>query len=436
MPSCRIVVPIRSLCRVPLIPGFASAKTTARATWTSCWPQPSNWPKKAPSFMTSSPIGGGPGTRNFETTLSRHRSSFAKESVPTQAISIATLVSLARSGTSRAGRDAFYAGEIDEDMITTLQNQGGLHTMEDFATFEGSYVKPIMTTYRGIEVYECPPNGQGIAALLMLGALSSFDFRGGDPLAVPRLHYEIEAGRLAMRERDRLIGDPDFTAIPVHDLLSPSHLTSLAASIDPGQATQHLPVSSFELGRDSSHVSIVDDDGNAVSFIGSLFHEFGSGIVCPESGVTLNNRAFGFSLIPDHPNTIAPRKRPLHTIIPGMAVDPGRKLIPFGVVGGHYQPWGHTHVLTNLVDYAMDVQEAIDLPRVFHNGTRVEIEAGIPDQVHAELSALGHNVRRRLQSGAKDIGPLGGGQLIEVDLVSGVLAGAADPRMDGCALGY
>ena len=339
-------------------------------------------------------------------------------------------------GIAKHGREGFYAGAVAEDMVETLRLAGGLHSVEDFATAEGNYVEPISSNFKGYDIYECPPNGQGIVALLMLNILSKLASSNWTPLGADRLHAEIEAGRLAMRDRDRLIGDPDHGMIPVDVLLSDRYAREFAASVSPTRAMNPLPRSSLEPGKDTSHVCIVDDDGNAVSYISSLFQSFGSGIVCPRSGVVLNNRAFGFSLSPGHPNVVGPRKRPLHTIIPGLAVKPGQVVMPFGVVGGHYQPWGHAHVAANVIDFGLDVQEALDLARVFHNGENVTIEAGVPDDVAEALTSMGHTVQRRKQSGDKDIGPLGGGQIIHVDLRTGVLSGAADPRMDGCALGY
>lgn len=278
------------------------------------------------------------------------------------------------------GREGFYNGPVAEDMVSLLREQGGLHTLDDFAQAGGEYVTPIKTSYRGHEVYECPPNGQGIVALEMLNILSGLLPGVDDPLSAERLHYEIEAARMAYHDRDNLVADPTQVEVPVDMLLSEAHTARLRAAIQPDRAMTELPPSRFPAHADTVYLCVVDKDRNAVSFINSLYHSFGSGFVAPNSGVVLQNRGQSFNLDPDHPNCIAPRKRPMHTIIPGMVVKDGRAVMPFGVMGGMYQPVGHVHFLTNLFDFGLDMQEAVDLPRVFAGPEGpVEVESGVPE---------------------------------------------------------
>ena len=331
---------------------------------------------------------------------------------------------------AEAGADGFYRGPVAEDMVAYLQSKGGLHSLDDFAGTAGEYVTPITTSYRGHEIWECPPNGQGLAALLMLNILQGFELGGLAPLSAERLHLEIEAARLAYRDRDALIGDPAQAHVPVERLLSESYAAELGATIDRSRAGAPLPAPGVAEHSDTVFISVVDRERNAVSFINSLFHSFGSGLVAPESGVVLHNRGMSFVIDPEHPNGIAPGKRPMHTLIPGMAVHDGRAVLAFGVMGGHYQAMGHAHVLGNLLDFDLDLQEAIDLPRVFaRQPGPVETESGIPAETAAELRARGHD----LQPSPR---PIGGGQAIMIDWHAGVLTGASDPRKDGCALGY
>jgi len=333
-------------------------------------------------------------------------------------------------GIAERGRDGFYQGPVAEDIVTTLRGLGGLHTLDDFAAAAGEYVEPIYTNYRGYRVFECPPNGQGIAALQMLNILQGCDVAELDPLGPERFHLQIEAKRLAYHDRDRYLADPAQSRVPVEQMLSSGYADELRDLIKPTQAMTNLPASSFPEHIDTVYLCVVDRDGNAVSFINSLFHSFGSVQMAPQSGVCLHSRGSSFVVNPDHPNCIAPNKRPLHTIIPGMLVKDARVVMPFGVMGGHYQANGHAHVLSNIIDYGMDVQAAIDCPRLFaEQQGAVEVETGISDATRAGLQQRGHT----LSPAAK---PLGGGQAIWIDWERGVLSGGSDPRKDGCALGY
>jgi gamma-glutamyltranspeptidase/glutathione hydrolase len=326
------------------------------------------------------------------------------------------------------GRDAFYEGEVAEDLVSRLNSLGGLHSLEDFARAQGDYVSPISTGYGGFEIHQMPPNNQGLTALLMLNVLSGFDLGDMHPDGAARLHLEIEAGRLAYRDRDRYLGDKDRVHVPVKDLLSVAYAEALRREISQDRAMTHLPDVKLP-SSDTVYISVVDRDRNAVSFINSTFHSFGSGVVGPRTGVVLQNRGASFRLIDGHPNAMAASKRPMHTIMPGMATRNGRTVMPYGVMGGAYQPFGHVHLLTNLIDYGMDPQAALDAPRVFYQDGKVEAERGVPAQAIAGLEQLGHTV---IEAGE----PLGGGQAVMIDWEKGVLTGGSDPRKDGCALGY
>ena len=327
------------------------------------------------------------------------------------------------------GRDGFYSGPVAEDIVSFLNDCGGLHSLEDFACAGGEYVTPIHTDYHGLEIYECPPNGQGMVALMMLNLLSGFDLAKLDPAGVERLHLEVEAGRLAFRDRDAFLADPARSDVPVEHLLSAAYADDLRSIIRSDRALDILPPPGAATHDDTVYLTVVDRDRNAVSFINSLFHGFGGGLAAPRSGVMLQNRGAGFVVDPGHPNCIAPGKRPLHTLIPGMAIQGGRVVMPFGVMGAQYQPFGHAHLISNIVDFGMDVQAAIDFPRVFRYGEYLDVERGIDDAVVKGLAALGHETRTTDD-------PHGGGQAIHIDWQSGVLTGGSDPRKDGCALGY
>jgi len=326
------------------------------------------------------------------------------------------------------GRDGFYLGPVAEDMVGYLRSLGGLHTLEDFASVSGSYVEPVRGRYRGVDVYQMPPNNQGLTALLMLHILSGFDFSELAPFGAERFHLMIEAGRLAYRDRDALIADPDHVHVPVERLLSLDYANRLRKEIDPKRAMTKL-VPPLLQPADTVYLTVVDRDRNAVSLINSVYFSFGSGVVAPKSGVWLQNRGASFRLDPRHPNAIAPRKRPMHTIMPGMALSDGRAMMPYGVMGGDFQPFGHVHLLTNMLDFGMDPQAALDGPRVFPDQEMVEVERGIDAKTVKGLEAKGHRC-------VVPDAPHGGGQAIFIDWKAGTLTAGSDPRKDGCALGY
>ncbi|SLN25904.1 gamma-glutamyltransferase [Oceanibacterium hippocampi] len=330
---------------------------------------------------------------------------------------------------ARDGRDGFYKGPVAEDIVGFLNGLGGRHSLDDFASHTSEYVTPISSRYRDHEVLQIPPNGQGITTLILLNILQGYELSGLDPNGALRLHLEAEATRLAFDARNQHVGDPAHGAVPVERLLSADFAAEQRATIDPERAGRPLDSAGLAAYRDTVYLTVVDKDRNAVSFINSLYFPFGSTLVAPESGVMLQNRGAGFRVEPGHPNCVAPGKRPLHTIIPGMVFEGDRLKWSYGVMGGGYQPVGHAHVLTNMIDYGMDEQEALDNPRAFYEDGTYYLEEGIPDGVAAALQGMGHNVKPAGN-------PYGGGQIIGIDWDNGTLAAASEPRKDGIAIGY
>lgn len=328
------------------------------------------------------------------------------------------------------GRDAFYKGAVAEDIVEYLQGLGGLHTLDDFAAVKGDYVEPISGEFRGHQVFQCPPNGQGVIALLLLNIMSEIS-TDGDPINLERVHAEIEACRLAYGERDLYVADPTQAKVPVDWLLSKENAEALRGAIDPGKAGSALPDIQPPEHESTVYISVVDKDRNCCSFINTLFNGFGSCQMAPRSGVMLQNRGQAFTLEAGHPNCIAPGKRPLHTIIPGMIVRDGKAVMPFGVMGGQYQAAGHMQFLTRLFDYGLDIQQAMDAPRFFPSPKTgdVEVEGTVPQDIRDGLRAKGH----RIIPPSK---PIGGSQAIWIDWEQNVLTGGSEPRKDGCALGY
>jgi gamma-glutamyltranspeptidase / glutathione hydrolase len=330
------------------------------------------------------------------------------------------------------GREGFYAGEVAEDIVAELNALGGLHTLEDLAAQRASYVTPISVPYRGVELWELPPSNQGIVALMVLKMLERIGLPE-DPVSVERYHLQLEAARLAFAMRDAFVADPDMAPdgadVPVTHLLSDAVIDDLASRVSLHRRRDDLGPLPQPVGSDTVCFAVVDESGMAVSFINSLFDDFGSGIVTRKTGVVLHNRGKGFVTDPTHPNCIAPRKRPMHTLVPAMVLKDGKPHMAFGVMGAHFQPMGHVYVMTNVHHYGMDLQTAIDTPRVFFEGDAVLVEESVPALVVAGLKALGHQVTTRRM-------PWGGAQAVLIDGANGVLVGASDPRKDGMALGY
>ena len=332
------------------------------------------------------------------------------------------------SAVAENGADAFYTEEIARNMAHSVKGAGGYLAEEDLADHETAWVEPIYTDYRGVRVYEIPPPGQGITALQMLNILEGFDLRGLDPLGAERIHLEAEAKKLAYRDLHDRVGDPDFADVPTEKLISKDYAAELREEISPEQAG---PAVSPKLGDDTTYLCAVDAEGNGCSFINSLYKGFGSGVVADGTGVCLQNRGCSFLLEEGHPNSLAPGKRPLHTIIPGLATSSatGALWATFGVMGGPMQPQGHVQLLANLIDYGMNPQDAVDYPRHFHNDGILLLEGRVPETEAEELRRRGH----RVEVGQDYVIQTGGGQLIRV-LENGVRACGSDPRKDGCAL--
>ena len=328
---------------------------------------------------------------------------------------------------ARQGRAGFYDGEVMEDMLATLTGMGGAHTADDFAQTRCTPCDPVSGQYKGYELCEHPPNGQGVIAILMLNILSQFDIAAMDPFGAERAHIEAEAAKLAYDARNRFLADPDHMTRLDH-LTSMDTARKLAALIDPNRAMAAPAQVSEAVHKDTIYITVVDRDRMAVSLIYSIFHGFGSGIASEKFGILFQNRGAGFSLVPGHPNELAGGKRPMHTIIPAMLRQSGRVVMPFGVMGGQYQPNGHARVLSNMVDFGMDPQAALDAPRSFAEAGNLQLERGYVDHVRASLADKGHNVT------TPEV-PLGGAQAIWIH-DTGVLEGGSDPRKDGCALGY
>ena len=337
---------------------------------------------------------------------------------------------------ARGGRDAFYRGEIAKAIVDYCQKNGGYLSMQDFASQKSEWVEPISTTYRDHTVYELPPNGQGLTVLLLLNLLEGIDLTSLRAEPVRYYHTLIEATKIAFADRNRYIADPAFAKAPVNELLSKSYATRRRALIDQTKAIDPPAYGDVRTGSDTTYLTVIDKDRNAVSFINSLFLAFGSGIVAGETGIVLQNRGAGFSVDPGHPNRIEPGKRPFHTLIPAMVFKDGRLLMSFGVMGGDVQAQGHVQVLVNLIDRGMNLQQAIDAPRVrYISGRGVMMDDELTAPVIAELVQRGHQ-RVMPPAGVAHRALMGGGQAIMIDPATGALVGASDSRKDGLALGY
>jgi gamma-glutamyltranspeptidase / glutathione hydrolase len=276
-------------------------------------------------------------------------------------------------------------------------------------------------------VLEIPPNGQGLTALVMLNILENFDMKSLDALGPERFHLMLEAARIGYAVRDTHIADPISMRIDVAKLLDKAWAKTLAAKIDPARRVD-LPKMPTP-GNETTYISIVDKDRMAVSFINTLYSNFGHGLCTEKTGIVFTNRGSCFTLEAGHPNEIGPSKRPMHTIIPALAMRNNRVDYSFGVMGAHYQPMGHVQIVLNLIDYGMDVQQAIDAPRAFFVGEDTAVERGMPPATIEGLKKRGHHVTTPET-------PWGGAQIINIDWDRGVLIAGSEPRKDGCALGY
>jgi len=327
------------------------------------------------------------------------------------------------------GRDAFYSGSLADEIVRFSHAQHGLLELDDLASHRSEWVEPLAGNYRGLTVCEVPPNAQGITVLMTLGILEQARLAELQPLGPAHIHLLAEAFKLAQAEGARFIADPAFSDVPVAALLSRRFAQRQYARIEPDAALPFPLSPGLPHHRDTVYLTVVDRDRNIVSFINSLYHPGGSGLVAGGTGILLQNRGACFVLDEQHDNCIAPGKRPLHTIIPAMAYRDGIPVLSFGVMGGGYQPLGQVSVLSNWLDFGMDIQEAIDAPRFHVEQGVLRVERSIAQSTRRALARLGHEVQETDT-------PLGGAQMIAIDWAQGVLHGASDPRKDGCALGF
>ncbi len=343
------------------------------------------------------------------------------------------------------GRQGFYQGEMAARIDSFMAEHGGYLGREDLAANKTEWVTPVSVNYRGYAIYELPPNTQGLAALQMFNLLQAFDLGSLDKPGAESIHLMVEAKKLAFEDRARFYADPDFKPVPVNALLSDRYRDMRAALITENAASHVLAGDAILQRADTVYLSCADSAGNMVSLIQSIFHPFGSGVVVPGCGFALQNRGLLFSMDPAHANVYAPNKRPFHTIIPAFIMRDGQPFMSFGVMGGDMQPQGHVQVISNLVDFNMDLQAAGDAPRWRHDGStqpidnagdslrdggKLIMEPGFPEDLIEELSKRGH----RICGDDNDIS-FGGYQAIMCDGHGGYV-GASESRKDGCAIGY
>lgn len=330
------------------------------------------------------------------------------------------------------GRAAFYEGEIARAIVQCSREHGGLLNERDLGDHASTWVDPISTTYRGHTLYELPPNGQGLVPLQMLNILEGFDIRSMGSNSPDYHHLLVEAKKLAFADRDRYVSDPEFGDIPVGMLISKEYAETQRQRIAMDRASPGVD-HGREMDSDTTYLCVVDKGGNMVSFINSIFKHFGSAMVVGDTGIVLQDRGKAFSLDRNHLNRFEPHKRPLHTIIPAMLFKGEKPLMAFGVMGADMQPQGHVQVMINLIDFGMNIQDAMEAPRIRHlEEMEVILEEPLLSQVSDELERRGHRILRE----GFQTNQFGGGQGIIVDPGSGVLLGGSDPRKDGCALGY
>lgn len=334
---------------------------------------------------------------------------------------------------AKVGRDGFYRGLTADRIVSLHQSLGGKMTLEDLSEFEAEWVDTISTTYKGWTLHEIPPNGQGIAALMMLNLMEHADLENYEHNSARALHWMIESKKLAYVDMLRFVGDRRFSEVPVESMLSKKYGRQRFGAIS-SSAANCLPEPGLDVGTtpDTTYLCTVDRDGNMVSLIQSIYYGFGSGLVAEGTGFALQNRGALFSLDPNHPNVIEPRKRPLHTIIPGF-LQKGDVNIAFGIMGGWNQSQAHAQFVSNLVDHGMNIQAALEAPRFCKSsfaGCDVSLEARIPESVRRQLEQLGHEI----QVEADYASLMGGGQAVMRDEKRALNFGGSDPRKDGAAI--
>jgi len=342
---------------------------------------------------------------------------------------------------ARDGSEAFYQGEIAERIVKFSRANGGRFSMRDFRDHTANWVEPVSTNYRGYDVWELPPNGQGIAALQILNMLEHFDVASLKPNSAEHLHLFIEAKKLAFEDRAVYYADMDFADVPLKHLISKEYARERVKLINPKRAAQKVQPGRIKGSSDTIYLTTADKDGNMVSLIQSVYYQWGSSIVPDGMGFCLQNRGQLFSLNPNHLNKLEPHKRPFHTIIPAFMTKDGKPVFSFGVMGGSFQPQGHAQVLMNIIDFGMSVQQAGEQPRVRHmesstptglkmtGGGLVGLERHISGDVKRKLARMGHKI-------SPELGTFGGYQGIWRKPNPGRYFGASDPRKDGCAIGY
>ncbi len=340
------------------------------------------------------------------------------------------------------GRDGFYQGHVAEQIIQASEQLNGYFSLRDLADHKSDWIEPVSTNYRGYDVWELPPNGQGIAALQMLNLLEPYDLKQLGPTSAEYWHLFVEAKKLAFADRARFYADPDFNQLPTSELISKPYAARQGKRIDPNQAAVNVPAGDPKLTHgDTVYLTVVDKDRNCCSFIQSNYYGFGSKVTPGDVGFVMQNRGALFAMDDKHLNRLEPHKRPFHTIIPAMVTKDNRPVFSFGVMGGDMQPQGHVQVLVNIIDFDMNIQAAGDAARVRHMGSEtptgiaangggtVTVESGISPEVRNALKAMGHEVTR-------GSGGFGGYQGIWIDWANGTLQGASEPRKDGAAVGY
>ncbi len=338
-------------------------------------------------------------------------------------------------GISENGRSYIYEGVIPEKISEYVQKFNGWLCEEDFSLHSSSWVKPISSNYRGYDVWECPPNGQGIAALIALNIVENIDLVNSEIEPVLQLHYKIEAMKIAFQDALWYVADPEKVDIPIQELLSKSYAKKRFNEIKEDSACRKYKRGNFNQHGDTVYVSVIDGNGNACSLINSLYQGFGTGLVVPETGIALQNRGALFSTNRDHPNFLEPNKRPYNTIIPCMITRNSNLVSSLGVMGGFQQPQGHLQVISNMIDFGMNPQEALDSERfsVSIENDTLFVENSFNPDVVAALKLKGHSVS--INSGFER-GLFGGGQIIVRDNVEGVLFGGSDPRKDGLSVSF
>ena len=344
-------------------------------------------------------------------------------------------------GIAEGGRDAYYRGRISREIVQYSERVGGLFSLKDFEDHSSTWVEPVSTTYRGNEIWEIPPNGQGISALQMLNILEGYDLGKMGFSSPDYWHLWIEAKKLAFADRAKYYADPEFGKVPVRELISKPYAELRRRMISMSKAMENVQPGDAKLGGDTIYLCVVDKDRNCVSLIQSNYQSFGSGHVPGDLGFALQNRGTSFSLDPNHANRLEPHKRPFHTIIPAMVTREGKPWLTFGVMGGDMQPQGHVQILCNLIDFGMNIQQAGEAPRMEHlysaspkgsparGSGEIQAERGFPDEMLAELRKRGHHISLIARNG-------GGFQGIIIDPRTKMLQGGSEPRKDGCAVGY